>query len=117
LILYSRNLAALLVKHKLRAERAGSESLVDIVQELTHYDYSRGNERIIDWSNNALSYLEMPDLGWGAGSMLITELYLDNNTLREFPLPILDLVGLRTLVLGSNELVSIPPGILLFTVG
>jgi hypothetical protein len=81
----------MLAKHKLRAERAGSENLVDIGYDLTHYDYSSGNERIVDWSNNALSFLEMPDLGWGSGSTLITELYLDNNTLREFPLPILDL--------------------------
>ena len=113
--MHSRDLASLLIKHRLRAQRAGSENLIDVAYELTHYNYSRGTERVIDWSNNALSHLEMPDLGWGEGILLITELYLDNNTMREFPLPIIDLRSLRTLVLGSNELVSVPHGILIST--
>eukprot|EP00026_Physarum_polycephalum_P000251 Phypoly_transcript_00251.p1 GENE.Phypoly_transcript_00251~~Phypoly_transcript_00251.p1 ORF type:complete len:1880 (+),score=208.43 Phypoly_transcript_00251:799-5640(+) len=111
----ARSLVSMLAKHKLRAERAGSENLIDIGYDLTHYDYSRGDERVVDWSNNAISFLEMPDLGWGPGTTLITELYLDNNAIREFPLPILDLKNLRTLVLGSNELMSIPHDIQFLT--
>ncbi len=89
----------------------GGTDILDITSALTDYDYSIRSERILDWGNYALTHLEMPDLGWGAGINSITELYLDHNALREFPLPIVELRNLKTLVLGSNELANISPGI------
>lgn len=104
----NRTFVNMLHKNRQRAERADSMSILAALHE---YDYSNNHERLLDWGNYALDKIELSELGWGHGAVFITELYLDHNALREFPQSIIELRNLRTLVLGSNELASVSPGI------